>query len=171
MIEFRSAAALRAHYASVHERLWPAASRVPAAKVALKPSLNPARVDAALPAKLQSQWAVNALIQEFSIRYGFDDENVPAIRDILCAVATHYGVTVLDIKSRRRARTVGLPRHVAYYLCKILTGSSLPQIGRHVGGKDHTSVLHGVRKIAARLATDAQLTSDIRAICAMLGRA
>jgi chromosomal replication initiator protein len=79
-------------------------------------------------------------------------------------------VTVLDIKSRRRARTVGLPRHVAYYLCKTLTGSSLPQIGRHVGGKDHTSVLHGVRKIAAQLQTDAQLAADIRAIHALLGR-
>lgn len=165
MLEFRTAAALRAHYACVRERLW----RV--AKVAPRTRPVPDTVKAVLPATFQPQWAVNPLTQELSVRYCLDDdENVPALRDILRAVAAHYGVNVIHIKSHRRTANLVLPRHVAYYLCKTLTGRSLPEIGRHVGDKDHTTVLHGVRKIAAQLQTDAQLAADIRAIQALLGR-
>lgn len=165
MMEFQSGAALRAHYASVHDRLWTARKVVPA------PPPQPPTITCELPARFQSQWEVNALTQQLSVRYGCDDdENAPAMRDILRAVATHYRVSVVHIKSHRRTANLVLPRHVAYYLCKTLTGRSLPEIGRHVGDKDHTTVLHGVRKIAAQLQTDARLAADIRAIQALLGR-
>jgi chromosomal replication initiator protein len=64
------------------------------------------------------------------------------------AVAAHYGLKVVDLKSKNNSRRVALPRQVAMYLCKLLTKSSLPEIGREFGGKHHTTVLHSVNKIA-----------------------
>src|SRR5882762_4572537 len=63
-------------------------------------------------------------------------------------VATHYRLKVADLKSKNNSRNIAVPRQVAMYLCKILTKSSLPEIGREFGGKHHTTVLHSVNKIA-----------------------
>ena len=69
------------------------------------------------------------------------------IEDIQKLVASHYSVTRADILSSRRTATVVKPRQVAMYLSKALTLRSLPEIGRRFGGRDHTTVLHAVRKI------------------------
>lgn len=69
------------------------------------------------------------------------------IDQIIRAVARHYGKSVIDLLSHRRTIDLTLPRHVACYLCKELTLRSLPDIGRRIGGRDHTTVLHGHRKI------------------------
>jgi len=71
------------------------------------------------------------------------------IEDIQKLVATHYNVSRADILSSRRSAGVVKPRQVAMYLSKILTLRSLPEIGRRFGGRDHTTVLHAVRKIGA----------------------
>jgi hypothetical protein len=69
------------------------------------------------------------------------------IRHIQNVVAEHFDITVIDILSARREQKVTRPRMIAMYLCKILTTRSLPDIGRRFGNKDHTTVLHSVRKI------------------------
>ena len=69
------------------------------------------------------------------------------IEDIQKLVASHYSVTRADILSSRRTAIVVKPRQVAMYLAKALTLRSLPEIGRRFGGRDHTTVLHAVRKI------------------------
>ena len=69
------------------------------------------------------------------------------IEDIQKLVASHYSVTRADILSSRRTATVVKPRQIAMYLAKTLTLRSLPEIGRRFGGRDHTTVLHAVRKI------------------------
>ncbi len=62
-------------------------------------------------------------------------------------VAREYGITVEDILSARRTRAIVLPRQVAMFLAKTMTPRSLPDIGRRFGDRDHTTVIHGVRKI------------------------
>lgn len=69
------------------------------------------------------------------------------IKHIIASVASVFEVEVVDIQSRRRARHIVIPRQVAMVLAKRLTGHSYPEIGRRIGGRDHTTVLHGVKKL------------------------
>ena len=71
-----------------------------------------------------------------------------SIETIQRTVAGHYGLKVADLKSKNNSRSIAVPRQVAMYLCKVLTGSSLPEIGREFGGKHHTTVLHSINKIS-----------------------
>jgi chromosomal replication initiator protein len=89
--------------------------------------------------------------------------------DIQKAVAEYYGLRMADILSPRRARAVARPRQLAMYLCKAITTLSLPDIGRKFSGRDHTTIIHGVRKIEELLETDNQLQSDVVAIKRALG--
>lgn len=83
------------------------------------------------------------------------------IEDIQRVVARHYNVSRNDMLSTRRTRVIVLPRQIAMYLSKLLTPRSLPEIGRRFGGRDHTTVLHAVRKIERLLAEDQQLAHEI----------
>ncbi|HYA81111.1 MAG TPA: chromosomal replication initiator protein DnaA [Methylocystis sp.] len=83
------------------------------------------------------------------------------IEDIQRLVANHYSVSRNDILSARRTANVVRPRQIAMYLAKVLTPRSLPEIGRRFGGRDHTTVLHAVRKIEQLVATDRQVAEVI----------
>jgi len=83
------------------------------------------------------------------------------IEDIQKLVATHFNVSRADILSSRRTANVVKPRQIAMYLAKILTPRSLPEIGRRFGGRDHTTVLHAVRKIDAMVAKDNALKREL----------
>lgn len=90
------------------------------------------------------------------------------VEEIQKRVAEHYTIRVADMSSARRARQVARPRQVAMYLSKALTSKSLPEIGRKFGGRDHTTVMHAVRKIEELTATDAALAEDIELLRRML---
>jgi chromosomal replication initiator protein len=90
------------------------------------------------------------------------------IEDIQRIVARHYNVSRADILSARRTATVVRPRQIAMYLSKVLTLRSLPEIGRRFGGRDHTTVLHAVRKIDGLLHTDGPLAEDVDLLKRML---
>jgi chromosomal replication initiator protein len=83
-------------------------------------------------------------------------------------VASHYGVSRADILSSRRTAVVVKPRQVAMFLAKTLTMRSLPEIGRRFGGRDHTTVLHAVRKIDALLQNDGTLRDELELLKRML---
>lgn len=83
------------------------------------------------------------------------------IEDIQKQVASHYNVKVSDMHSARRSRTVARPRQVAMYLAKKLTNKSLPEIGRRFGGKDHTTVMHAVKRIEDLCKIDNDFAQDI----------
>jgi chromosomal replication initiator protein len=83
------------------------------------------------------------------------------IEDIQKLVATHFNVSRADILSSRRTANVVKPRQIAMYLAKILTPRSLPEIGRRFGGRDHTTVLHAVRKIDGLVAKDNALKREL----------
>lgn len=90
------------------------------------------------------------------------------IEDIQKLVGTHYSVSRSDILSSRRTANVVRPRQIAMYLAKILTPRSLPEIGRRFGGRDHTTVLHAVRKIEALSSNDRALQDEIELLKRML---
>jgi chromosomal replication initiator protein len=83
------------------------------------------------------------------------------IEDIQRVVARHYNVSKADLLSSRRTRTIVRPRQIAMYLAKVLTPRSLPEIGRRFGGRDHTTVLHAVRKIEGLIQGDMTLADEI----------
>ena len=90
------------------------------------------------------------------------------IEDIQKRVAEHCNVRISDMHSARRARQVARPRQMAMYLSKKLTTSSLPEIGRQFGGKDHTTVLHAVRKVEELISQDRIIAEDIRLLTRIL---
>ena len=90
------------------------------------------------------------------------------IEDIQKLVASHYSVSRADILSSRRTATVVKPRQVAMYLSKTLTLRSLPEIGRRFGGRDHTTVLHAVRKIEGLCASNDTLREELELLKRML---
>jgi chromosomal replication initiator protein len=91
-----------------------------------------------------------------------------SIEEIQKRVAEHFNIKVSDMHSARRARAVARPRQVAMYLSKQLTTHSLPEIGRKFGGRDHTTVMHAVRKIEELHGTDPSLCEDIDLLRRML---
>jgi chromosomal replication initiator protein len=91
--------------------------------------------------------------------------SVEAVQQAACA---HFGLTLEELLSRSRAERVLWPRQAAMYLCKELTTQSLPTIGRAFGSRDHTTVLHACKRVAAHIATSPPAFADIEALTATL---
>ena len=83
------------------------------------------------------------------------------VDEIQRKVSEHYNIRLSDMIGPKRVRTIARPRQVAMYLAKQLTTRSLPEIGRSFGGRDHTTVMHGVRKIEELKAHDNQIAEDV----------
>ena len=90
------------------------------------------------------------------------------IDEIQKRVAEHFNIRLSEMTSARRARSVARPRQVAMYLAKQLTTRSLPEIGRKFGGRDHTTVMHAVRKIEELKLSDRALAEDVELLRRML---
>jgi chromosomal replication initiator protein len=90
------------------------------------------------------------------------------IEEIQRKVAEHYNVRLSDLIGPKRLRTIARPRQVAMYLAKHLTPRSLPEIGRRFGGRDHTTIMHGIRKIEELMAIDSQLSDDLQLLRRLL---
>ena len=90
------------------------------------------------------------------------------IEDIQKRVAEHYNIKLAEMSSARRSRTVARPRQVAMYLAKQLTSRSLPEIGRKFGGRDHTTVMHAVKKIDELRELDHNFAEDVELLRRML---
>ncbi len=83
------------------------------------------------------------------------------IEDIQRIVARHYNVSRQELVSNRRTRVIVKPRQIAMYLAKTMTPRSFPEIGRRFGGRDHTTVLHAVRKIEELIGDDTKLGHEV----------
>ena len=90
------------------------------------------------------------------------------IEEIQKKVAEHFNIRVSDMHSSRRARAVARPRQIAMYLSKHLTSRSLPEIGRKFGGRDHTTVMHAVKKVEELKSSDIEFAEDIELLSRML---
>ena len=75
------------------------------------------------------------------------DDRAVTLEQIQKHVADYYQLKVVDLKSRNNAKSVSMPRQVAMYVCKMLTHASLPEIGKHFGGKHHSTVIHSIKKV------------------------
>ncbi len=96
------------------------------------------------------------------------NERRVTIDEIQKAVAEHFTIKMAEMTSSRRARIVARPRQVAMYLAKQLTSRSLPEIGRKFGGRDHTTVMHAVKRIEELIASDRALAEDVELLRRML---
>ncbi len=90
------------------------------------------------------------------------------IEEIQKQVASHFNIRISDMHSARRARSVARPRQVAMYLAKQLTSRSLPEIGRKFGGRDHTTVMHAVKKVEELRECDSSFAEDVELLRRML---
>jgi chromosomal replication initiator protein len=90
------------------------------------------------------------------------------IDDILRIVSKHFGVNRSDLLSARRNRSIVRPRQIGMYLAKQLTSRSLPEIGRRFGNRDHTTVLHAIRKIEQLMKEDTSLREEIELLKRLL---
>ena len=86
------------------------------------------------------------------------------IDEIQKLVSAHFDLKPVDLISARRARAVARPRQIAMYLAKRLTTRSLPEIGRKFGGRDHSTVIHAVRRIEGLRDTDRDVDGAVRAL-------
>lgn len=90
------------------------------------------------------------------------------MEEIQKRVAEHFQIRLSDMSSARRSRTVARPRQIAMYLSKQLTSRSLPEIGRAFGGRDHTTVIHAVRKVEELMKADVAFAEDVELLTRML---
>ena len=90
-----------------------------------------------------------------------DADRKVTIEEIQRQVCDHYRIRISDLIGPRRLRTIARPRQIAMYLAKQLTSRSLPEIGRHFGKRDHTTVMHAVRKIEKLKAVDSHIADDL----------
>ena len=89
------------------------------------------------------------------------DFSAVTVAQVIAAVCEFYEVSQMDLVSDRRTARVVYPRHIAMYLARELTPKSFPLIGRMMGGRDHTTALHGWRRIKAMLETDERMADEI----------
>ena len=88
-------------------------------------------------------------------------ERQVTIEEIQRQVSEHYNIRLSDLVGPKRLRVYARPRQMAMFLCKQMTSRSLPEIGRRFGGRDHTTVMHGVRRIEELSRKDVQIAEDI----------
>ena len=94
---------------------------------------------------------IDLLSRPFKNRMGLRAPAIPQIKDVILEVCDRRNVTYAEMLSQRRHREIVWPRQEAMYECARRTGASLPQIGWALGGRDHTTVLHGIRAHKQRM--------------------
>jgi chromosomal replication initiator protein len=92
-----------------------------------------------------------------------------SVTEIQAAACEHFGLSSEELLSSARTARIAWPRQVAMYLARELTSESLPSIGRHFGGRDHTTVLHAWRRTTARIAADDASREAVEKLCSQLG--
>lgn len=93
----------------------------------------------------------------------------PRIAEIQESVSRYYGLSLLDMRSARRSRSVAHPRQIAMFLARELTPRSLPEIGKYFGDRDHSTVIHAIRAVSKRM-VDYDTRHAVHFIAGELGR-
>src|SRR5205823_3379035 len=91
------------------------------------------------------------------------DDRTITIEMIQKTIADFYGMRVQDLKAKNNAMAVTGPRQICMYVCKKITGASLPQIGREFGNKHHTTVLHSINKVELMRQQDKEMNRQVQA--------
>ena len=113
--------------------------------------------------KLDNNKEINIALAEEALKDiiapGGPKEVTPEL--ILQVVADHYNLTSLDLLSQKRNKEIVYPRQIVMYLCRNMTSTSLQEIGKILGGRDHSTIVHGIEKISVDLNTNATLQNTI----------
>ena len=104
------------------------------------------------------------LAKEVLKEFAHDKTQFFKIPNIIQNVSDYFNIKIVDIKSKKRSRYISVPRQIAMYICREHTKSSLPEIGREFGGKDHTTVIYSHNKIKEKLKENKVLENDIKKI-------
>lgn len=107
---------------------------------------------------------VSLLLAEKALKDTIDSQKEITPRLIMDIVAEHYDITVDDILSKKKNKEIAHPRQICMYLCRKYTDVSLTNIGKSLGNRDHTTVMHGAEKISNAMANDEQLKNNINMI-------
>ena len=83
---------------------------------------------------------------------------------IIQVVSDHFGITPADISSKKRNKEIVYPRQIAMYLCRTMTGTPLQGIGKYLGDRDHTTIIHGAEKITADMEKNESLRNTIEVL-------
>ena len=86
------------------------------------------------------------------------------INQVQQIISQNYNITVEDLKSKKRKANISYPRQIAMYICRTILDEPLARIGSEFGGKDHTTVMHSVNKIASEVKKDKNLNDEIQKI-------
>lgn len=148
------------------ERLARMMAKVRAEQPALKANYDSVPADVLEAIETVGEWVERQRMRFEGIPIA---SNGPPISAIQKAVAEHYGISIHDLIGGRRAPKVSFPRMVAFHISRRLTTRSYPEIGRRFGGKDHTTILYGDRKITKMLETDASLQASVEMLIKQLG--
>lgn len=155
---------LRREHRERRERLFPKPSSIRPAVIDVKPEEVMAAKLAPLAPYGETVTIMTKLVFEATKKTVLASQ--PTVRLILRECSREYRVGVNDIRSARRTADIVLPRQVAAYLLKTLTLRSFPDIGRRLGGRDHTTILHAYRKIETLIRHDQKLAERVEAIAA-----
>jgi chromosomal replication initiator protein len=98
-------------------------------------------------------------------------KKIVSMDDIQETVGARFHVKIADLKSRRRSKTLVHPRQIAMYLCRELTDSSYPEIGRQFGGKDHTTIIHACKQVIKAKDNDSALSATLDSLKEQILRA
>lgn len=165
--EYTSAAQMRVAHKERQLRIWSAAKPIMMARVA--------KAKGAVPIPLLRSMSIRIRIAGWKAwdEVLFLNGNTIIHEPITCErivrlVCQIYDVTKTDLLSDRRTRELVKPRQIACYLAKQLTPRSLPEIGRKLGGRDHTTVLHAIRKVEAMRGDDLSFDAEIASLERML---
>ena len=106
---------------------------------------------------------ISKMLAQDAMKNIIDKEHAEGItiERITKTVASHFKLTVDEIKSKNNSRAIAVPRQVAMYLCKRMTKHSFPEIGKEFGGKHHTTVMHSVGKIESLVKEDKEFHKEI----------
>lgn len=112
-------------------------------KVEVAPPPVPEPIEEVIAAVEEVEPIVDAIVEPVDVPF-----KPPAyVNDVLAFIVKRFGITLLDMTSERRTANLVKPRQIAMWLAKDITKRSLPYIGTRMGGRDHTTILHGIRKI------------------------
>lgn len=160
---------LAAQYRAARQRLMgrPPVKKLPpyVPRIVLKPYQRVFREPVEFPFNAGAiSWAFGAVHAVPVKRIKYDSTSMTALM-VVMAVAEHFALDMNDMRSDSRSAHIAYARHIAMFMARKLTTKSLPAIGKVFGGRDHTTILHGIRKIERHIADGVEPTcSDVKAI-------
>ncbi|MCK1541422.1 hypothetical protein IVB12_05375 [Bradyrhizobium sp. 179] len=113
-------------------------------------------------------WFFDLIVRSQQPTHSLPKPRFARIEMIQRVLVKYYGITLAELLSHRRTQNIVRPRQKGFFLAKVLSNKSLPEIGRRFGGRDHTTVLHGIRQVEAKMASDPAFAAEVAELRALI---